>query len=170
MLLSDSRTSTARKTHMKSPRTQKLADRRATRLNCGGGKFVGCAVQSKREFFQVRRLPKGTAFPWPADECMRPRERRLSFGADVFGGDEGWNAAGPRGRDDEVPQSVLDPATERGHAFELSSSPESQTMQRYSSRRSEGAAAASAAVSSMQVLRAGVEGMRCFARGIARAV
>jgi len=33
--------------------------RKAARLNCSFGKFVGSAIQTNREFFQVRKLPKG---------------------------------------------------------------------------------------------------------------
>ena len=107
---------------------QHVADRRAARLNCGEGKFVGCAIQKKREFFQVRRLPADKAFPWPIGHPQLPRK---SLGAEVFQGSMGdgnhpWKAV-MRGA--AAAQGVLHRGQEGDEARELSSVPDSRTLQ-----------------------------------------
>ena len=83
-------------------------------------------MQKKREFFQVRRLPAGKAFPWPADkpECRR----RPSFGADVFRGDTG---GGSHVQDIKraVPQRVMHREDARDPQRSWGDAPVSQTLQ-----------------------------------------
>jgi len=74
---------------------QGIAERKAARLDCGNGKFVGGAIQHKREFFQVRKLPQGKSFPWPVPEKSEPRRRRSLGSANFVGGAVGaWARQG----------------------------------------------------------------------------
>ena len=66
------------------------AVKRASRLECGAGKFVGASLSRKREFFQVRKLPRGTRFPWPhADSAPASCPAAISAGGSRGAGDGG---------------------------------------------------------------------------------
>ena len=97
------------------------AVKRASRLECGAGKFVGASLSRKREFFQVRKLPRGTRFPWPHADLApasgpatisaggsraaggggKVRDAGVTVSATAFGRSghvEGWGREGDEGR------------------------------------------------------------------------
>jgi len=81
---------------------QGIAERKAARLDCGNGKFVGGAIQHKRQFFQVRKLPEGKSFPWPVSEKSEARRRRSLGSADFVGGGGAVGAWARQGKVESV--------------------------------------------------------------------